>query len=552
MQPVGGVDVQTAPRRTGLAWIRHAIVRLPYKPADHPYGYVVAIAGMIMQMINYGIGDNFSLYIKQMTADASLGYPSSTTLSYNNSVSLGLSPLFGLFIGWIADRVHPRIINFASTLLLFLGMWICASYANSPVFIIFTYSLFTSIASALMLSPGAASTGSWFEKRRAVGMGINFCGGALGNLVFPPTLRKWVLLYGWRKTMHLATSFCSLGLLATLLTCRRVNRESTSDEPLLRPQDSSSGEVDPPETTQTHYPDERASAMTAGSAHKLKMVSTATYVHAAGAESANGNDGVQRHHGGVESERSSFESMSVTHAMHTRLITPMETLRVFLTRDFLVHFFLFFVYGWGFYAFYYVYAQFVTVFGTEGTVYENVPALSNAEVNKVFVTFGVFEILGSVLVGCIAALTSNALTMVLCCVVSGAAMACLVLCRTYQSVMVCLMLVAFFKAGIFAVLPALINDSLHGPNLTFLMNCVFVSGSVGGFAAPPIHAQIVHHTHGNFSYNCIFMSVCITIPGYMCFFFLWKNKQCVLVRLWNQILYKRRSGEAVRGTNVYA
>lgn len=57
------------------------------------------------------------------------------------------------------------------------------------------------------------------------------------------------------------------------------------------------------------------------------------------------------------------------HAMHTRKLTALELLRVYMTCDFLANFFMMMIYSWAFYGFIYVTVPYVSSMGKAGTVY---------------------------------------------------------------------------------------------------------------------------------------------------------------------------------------
>lgn len=174
-----------------------------------------------MQIMCYGIDNSFSVFSDSMQKDASLGHPSATTVSFGNSVALGLTPAFGVLAGFIVDRVPSRVLMFASTILLFSGLWLSSSFAHSSIEVTFSYCLLASLACACMLSPGPAVTSTWFKSKLGLAQGITFCGGGIGSAFIPAVLGQWVGPYGWRKTFRYASCFCVFGLAASILSCKR-------------------------------------------------------------------------------------------------------------------------------------------------------------------------------------------------------------------------------------------------------------------------------------------------------------------------------------------
>ncbi|KAG5487607.1 hypothetical protein LSCM4_08052 [Leishmania orientalis] len=554
---------------------------ITHHPADHWIGYLVAISGALMQMMSYGIDNSFSIFSNSMQNDPSLGYPSATTVSFGNSVSLGLSPVFGIFAGFLVDRVPPRVMMFTSTVMLFAALWLSSSFAKSSAEVTASYSLLASISSAFMLSPGAAATGSWFRRRIGLGQGINFCGGGVGSAIVPAVLGSLVDVYGWRQTFRLMSAFCSIGLVGTILSCRRhpieddvdVERQahggrygysepvpsshhrgdnpSEGDDVMLMVK-ADGGESGAASTTTQIIRSIRAEAEKAadrGSDSDLKnsgKLDAAASAPAAAASTGGSEDmsEVARRHqrqgAALDGEKALDGGASTVadliQAMHVRRLTWREMLRVFFSVRFLTHFFMFAIYGWAFYGLIYVAVPYVSSMGSAGTVYAEVKPISTAKASTVFTFWGVFQIVGSILVGGVASFTDDALAYTICAAVGGVAASMLVFCRSYAAFVACLSLVGFCTAGIFAMMPALIAKDFHGPNLGFFMGCVFVAGCLGGFSAPPIQAQLQTRYNGNYSYGCVFISCCMTFPGVLCYLLLWPEKQSSVGRFFTRMV----------------
>lgn len=538
-----------------------------YKPADHWIGYIVAISGALMQMMSYGIDNSFSIFSSSMQKDPTLGYPTATQVSFGNSVSLGLSPIFGVLAGFLVDRVPPRIMMFLSTVMLFAGLWLSSSFAKSSAQVTAAYSLLASISSAFMLSPGAAATSSWFRRRLGLGQGINFCGGGIGSAVVPAVLGSLVDVYGWRKTFRLMSAFCSIGLLGTFLSCRRhpieddvevdphgQSSRSAEEEEEEGPLSSSYGDQPDREepVASSVYPDtqhphqEEMHELTSGEAHsdvaagaaakgKAAVNTTGTLVSPASSDDANAlprqADNTDGH-----ARKGKCTVDELIEDMHTRRLTWPEIFRVVFSIRFLSHFFMFAVYGWAFYGLIYVAVPYVSSMGAEGTVYADVPAISTSKASTVFTFWGSFQIVGSVLVGGLASLTTDAFAYTICASVGGVATALLIFCRSYAAFAVCWSVVGFCTAGVFAIMPALIARDFHGPNLGFFMGCVFVAGCLGGFSAPPIQAQLQTRYNGNYSYGCVFISCSMTFPGVLCYLLLWPEKQSRVGRMFKRLV----------------
>lgn len=445
------------------------VEKITHKPADDPLGYTVAISGAVMQMMSYGIDNSFSIFSSDMQKDPTLGYPSATAVSFGNSVSLGLSPLFGVLAGFLVDRIPPRAMMLISTSMLFAGLWLGSTCTHSSLGVTMSYSLLASISSAFMLSPGAAATASWFDRRIGLAQGITFCGGGVGSAFIPAVVGQWEERYGWRHTFRLMSAFCSFGLVASLFSCRRHRVDDDEEEEPIPPV-----EQDP-------------------------VLSN------------------------MEDDRTTNENLF--DALHSRKLTLFEILRVLITKEFLCNFLMFAIFGWAFYGLIYVTVPYVSSMGDEKTVYRNVKGISTGTASTIFTFWGVFQIFGSILVGALGSWLTDAFAYCACSAVGGIAAALLIFCRGYLAFAFCLSIVGFCTAGIFAAMPALIARSFYGPNLGLFMGLVFLAGCIGGFSAPPMQAKLQSAHNGNYSYGCLVISACMTVPGMICYLFLWQEKQ---------------------------
>lgn len=125
-----------------------------------------------------------------------------------------------------------------------------------------------------------------------------------------------------------------------------------------------------------------------------------------------------------------------------------------------------------------------------------------------------------------------------------------IFCRNYVGFVVTLSIIGFCTAGMFAVILALITKPMYGPNLGALMSCVFVAASVGGFSAPPIQAHLQTTHNGDYTYGCIFITLSMAVPGLICFFLLWKNKQDFLTIMSHRYLdWKHKTKAGVMETS---
>nr|CCC90325.1 putative transporter [Trypanosoma congolense IL3000] len=514
--------------------------RFTRKPADHPLGYVVALSGLLMQLMSYGIDNSYSIFSQDMHADASLGYPSVTAISLGNSISLGLSPVFGVFAGFCVDRLPPRVMMAVSTLLLFGGLWISSGLATNIYAVTFTYCLFASIGTACMLSPGAAATSSWFKRRQGLAMGINFAGGGIGSAIIPPLAGKWVVEYGWRRAFQLMSAFCAIGVLATALSARRREPDDGNDndgdaeqlsgdtEPMhglersaqrsMEARKEAEGDDAAEETSAPEKELEHGQSDEVGAAQEKQKDLKCSATDARSASIAT-----------VDTELKAVDrsdEINSARSLHNDRLAPWELFVSMFTRPFAGNFLCWFVYSWSFFSIIYIAVPYVSSMGKPGTVYENVAPIPVNVAATLFTFYGVFQVVGSVAVGWIATLVSPELVYMSCSTIGGIGCGLLAFGRSYVVFALLLCIIGFCMAGMFAVMPTLIASHLYGPNLGFYFGSVFLAGVVGGMGAPPLQAMLQQRHNGNYSYGCAVMSGGMTLSAVICYVALWQSKKC--------------------------
>ncbi|RHW72498.1 monocarboxylate transporter-like protein [Trypanosoma brucei equiperdum] len=528
------------------------------KPADHPIGYLVALSGLLMQLMSYGIDNSYSIFSEDMHNDPSLGFPSITAISLGNSVSLGLSPAFGVLAGFCVDRLPPRFMMALSTILLFTGLWISSTLAANIYVVTFTYCLFASIGTACMLSPGAAATSSWFNRYQGLAMGINFAGGGIGSAIIPPLAGKWVVAYGWRKAFQLMSIFCAIGVLATALSARRrepKRDDSSADDETREGNKSGNGSS----VTRSNEPATVGGGGAANNGHNegkedVREMGRKNGSHTntskvppngrgVGTNQQNGNDGEGLDVTEQSQRNNTFASAidvdmdtsmdadepQVIRSLHTHKLTPWELFLSMFTLPFMGNFLCWFIYSWAFYSLIYAAVPYISSMGKPGTVYAGVPPIPTDVAATLFTFYGVFQVVGSVLVGWLASLVTAEFAYVFCATVGGIGCGLLALGRSYVAFALLLCIIGFCMAGMFAVMPTLIATHLYGPNLGFYFGAVFLAGVVGGFVAPPMQATIQLRNNGSYAFVCVVMSVSMTLSALVCYATLWRSKRSGIV-----------------------
>lgn len=138
--------------------------------------------------------------------------PSRTLLTASMSAMVLVSGLMSPWIGVRLDKGSIRQLMLIGAVLLASGFALL-SVASSMIMVIAIYAIFMSMGS-ILLGPLTASAllARWFEKRRALAMGIAAMGTSLGGFVFPPLVQSLIDQLGNQM------SFVGLGAIVLVAT----------------------------------------------------------------------------------------------------------------------------------------------------------------------------------------------------------------------------------------------------------------------------------------------------------------------------------------------
>jgi MFS family permease len=117
----------------------------------------------------------------------------------------------GAVSGPLADRFGPRRVVLAGGAALGGGL-LLTSFVNQLWAGYITYGLGVGIGVACGYVPMVAAVGGWFERRRALAVGIAVTGIGLGTLAVPPLAALLIAGVGWR-TAYVVLGVASLALI---------------------------------------------------------------------------------------------------------------------------------------------------------------------------------------------------------------------------------------------------------------------------------------------------------------------------------------------------
>jgi MFS family permease len=168
------------------------------------YGWVIVGALFVIQALFFGIRTSFGIFLTSIETEFAL---SRATTSAINSVSWLLLCISSVLGGWAFDRYGPKIVFLLMGLITGLSL-ILTSQTNALWQLFITYGLLLAIGSGAIYVVTMPTISRWFDKKRALAIGIASSGGGLGTAAIAPFAAYLIANFSWR------VAYIVLGLMA--------------------------------------------------------------------------------------------------------------------------------------------------------------------------------------------------------------------------------------------------------------------------------------------------------------------------------------------------
>jgi MFS family permease len=172
-----------------------AVVHAVAAALDSPRAWTIAAAGALASGTAFGTAYTFGAFFDAMATDLDAGR-GSTALIFGLTLFL----FFGLGVvsGPLADRFGPRRLMLLGAVLLSTGLAL-TSRVDSVIVGYATYGLGVGLGGGLVVTPMYVVAGGWFQRRRALAMGVVATGNGLGTLILVPLAERLIHDNGWRS-----------------------------------------------------------------------------------------------------------------------------------------------------------------------------------------------------------------------------------------------------------------------------------------------------------------------------------------------------------------
>jgi MFS family permease len=181
------------------------------------YRWIIVAAGGALGCV--AIGGLFSLPvflrpIAQDTRWSTTGISTAMTLAF---VALALGSIAW---GYLSDRVGPRIVVLAGSLLLTTGLAL-ASLATSLVAFQLLFGVVVGFSAAAIFAPMMACVTGWFDTRRSLAVSLVSAGMGMAPMTMSPLAAWLVQGHDWRTSLQVIAAVAAIIMLPMALLVRR-------------------------------------------------------------------------------------------------------------------------------------------------------------------------------------------------------------------------------------------------------------------------------------------------------------------------------------------
>lgn len=184
-------------------------------PSRFFYGYIIAVAGLVIMMAMFSTRYAFGVFLKPVQSD--FGW-SRAMISGAFSLSMIMEGVVGIVMGVLNDKLGPRIVLTICGSLVGLGCLLMSQItAGWQLYLSFGIIIGTGMSGVWI--PLTGTIARWFVLRRGVMTGFVLSGVGVSGLITPPVANWLISSTEWRRAFMIMglTVFILVVLLAQFL-----------------------------------------------------------------------------------------------------------------------------------------------------------------------------------------------------------------------------------------------------------------------------------------------------------------------------------------------
>lgn len=199
---------------------------------EQPYGWIVAVASMLMMTV--GMGAPYLVVVALKPIAAEFGWPRAIP-SFCYSLALIGAGIGGLLMGRVADRFGMGPPALIAGLALAAGAWLASTAQGATGLYLSHLFLIGLLGGGALVAPLLANATRWFDRRRGLAVALVASGQNLAGALWPPVLRHLNDAFGWRHAFatYAVIALVTLVPLSLLLRRRPPGQQLDGHAPAL-------------------------------------------------------------------------------------------------------------------------------------------------------------------------------------------------------------------------------------------------------------------------------------------------------------------------------
>jgi MFS family permease len=189
-----------------------------WRTAEHThYRWIIVAAGGLLGCV--AIGGLFSLPVFLRPIAEDTGW---STTGISTAMTFAFLALAFGSIGWgyLSDRVGPRIVVLAGSLLLTAGLAL-ASLATSLLAFQLLFGVVVGLSAAAIFAPMMACVTGWFDTRRSLAVSLVSAGMGMAPMTMSPLAAWLVQGHDWRTSLQIIAALVAGIMVPAALLVRR-------------------------------------------------------------------------------------------------------------------------------------------------------------------------------------------------------------------------------------------------------------------------------------------------------------------------------------------
>lgn len=191
---------------------------------SNKYGLMVVIAGFICNFMVFGIGFSYGVFQEFYNSSGGplMDY-SDSNIAMIGTVGTAITYIFGIFNQTLVTSLGPRITMLCGSVLMSSGL-IFTSFCKKFYQFLIMQGIIFGIGSSILYLPPVVCAPPFFNKSRAIAIGVLFSGTGFGGLTIAPLSRFLISAVGWKWCLRiLGLTNLSFTMIASILVVEPTN-----------------------------------------------------------------------------------------------------------------------------------------------------------------------------------------------------------------------------------------------------------------------------------------------------------------------------------------